>query len=257
MFPPIHSPTHIHFETSYPSHTQTNTPSPPAYLHIHSHVGFLTEWSCQGNGEEMTQGIFSQISPVGIFRSGTGPVSGLSPQFSHQTQSECQTHWDTLVRRQEGKNGKLREAKKSRVKPVECCSNSTSTEKSSVQYYPCPLTAPPPNINVKCQAIIPFTGIVTWTVGLRAPCVTATLGKWLWQGGGNQGRRSARLPASLEALHWPWWLSPTTPCSAATAASLKHVGTAQLSTPSNGCNRHSAVRLQTSGLTQPPVTQPN
>lgn len=51
----------------------------------------------------MTQGIFSQISPVGLPRSGTGPVSGLSPQFRHQTQSECQTHWDTLVLRQGGK----------------------------------------------------------------------------------------------------------------------------------------------------------
>lgn len=51
----------------------------------------------------MTQGIFSQISPVGILRSGTGPVSSLSPQFSHQTQSECQTYWDTLVLRQEGR----------------------------------------------------------------------------------------------------------------------------------------------------------
>lgn len=49
----------------------------------------------------MTQGIFSQISPVGMLRSGTGPVSSLSPQFSHQTQSECQTHRDTLVLRKE------------------------------------------------------------------------------------------------------------------------------------------------------------
>lgn len=55
----------------------------------------------------MTQGIFSQISPVGILGSGTGPVSSLSPQFSHQTQSECQTHWDTLVSRQEGRQRKM------------------------------------------------------------------------------------------------------------------------------------------------------
>lgn len=56
----------------------------------------------------MTQGIFSQISPVGILRSGTGPpVSSLSPQFSHQTQSECQTHWDTLVLRQEGRQREM------------------------------------------------------------------------------------------------------------------------------------------------------
>lgn len=55
----------------------------------------------------MTQGIFSQISPVGILRSGTGPVSGLSPQFSHQTQSECQTQWDTLVLRQEGRQREM------------------------------------------------------------------------------------------------------------------------------------------------------
>lgn len=105
--PPIHSPTHTHFETSYPSRTRTyankHALSTPAYLPMRSHVGFLTEWGCQGNGEEMTQGIFSQISPVGILRSGTGPVSSLSPQFSHQTQSECQTHWDTLVPRQEGR----------------------------------------------------------------------------------------------------------------------------------------------------------
>lgn len=55
----------------------------------------------------MTQGIFSQISPVGILCSGTGPVSSLSPQFSHQTQSECQTHWDTLVLRQEGRQREM------------------------------------------------------------------------------------------------------------------------------------------------------
>lgn len=55
----------------------------------------------------MTQGIFSQISPVGILLSGTGPVSSLSPQFSHQTQSECQTHRDTLVLRQEGRQRKM------------------------------------------------------------------------------------------------------------------------------------------------------
>ena len=34
----------------------------------------------------MTQGIFSQISPVGILCFGTGPVSSLSPRFSHQTE---------------------------------------------------------------------------------------------------------------------------------------------------------------------------
>lgn len=55
----------------------------------------------------MTQGIFSQISPVGILRSGTGPVSSLSPQFSHQTQSECQTHWGTLVLTQEGRQREM------------------------------------------------------------------------------------------------------------------------------------------------------
>lgn len=55
----------------------------------------------------MTQGIFSQISPVGILCSGTGPVSSLSPQFSHQTQSECQTHWDMLVPRQEGRQREM------------------------------------------------------------------------------------------------------------------------------------------------------
>lgn len=59
----------------------------------------------------MTQGIFSQISPVGILRSGTGPVSSLSPQFSHQTQSECQTHWDmSLDRREDGGRDGGREA---------------------------------------------------------------------------------------------------------------------------------------------------
>lgn len=76
-------------------------PHPPTYPP--AHMLFLTKWSCQGNGEEMTQGIFSQISPVGILNSGTGPVSSLSPQFNHQTQPECQTHWDVFVFRQEGR----------------------------------------------------------------------------------------------------------------------------------------------------------
>lgn len=105
-----HAP-HLHtLETSYPSHTHAHTNKhtiPHDYLPMRSHVGFLTEWSCQGNGEEMTQGIFSQISPVGILRSGTGPVSSLSPQFSHQTQSECQAHWDTLVLRREGRQREM------------------------------------------------------------------------------------------------------------------------------------------------------
>lgn len=55
----------------------------------------------------MTQGIFSQISPIGMLGSGAGPVSSLSPRFNTQTQSECQAHRDTLVLRQEGRQKEM------------------------------------------------------------------------------------------------------------------------------------------------------